>query len=368
MFGSSSSRLVSGPATALHHLGGLSSQLLRLRGGSAWQRLQCTRAAGDARGGGGRIAPASWAQAAARRQRHLEEKKASLRQALVLIGEQLDGPQLEESAESSESADSSEAPLRSSSACPEPSGSDADLAASFRSALEACRHLGRWDEALQLFDRMGDLNLSIARVEYGHALVSAMRLRRYDVALELWRRLQDDPAVVPSAPELNVAMSAYERSGRCEDRSACAAAPPVSPPYCHTPYFPPRPRHLFSLQVGRSARAPRASSRARSASRLEHVSRRAALVRSGRTFRSRARARDPLRIDRSTRAEEHVPFGAERVCRVWRVGSCDLAPWTDARWWRRTRRPHVCIGGERARCGRRSCTRARRRAGHAARA
>ena len=88
--------------------------------------------------------------------------------------------------------------------------------ASYNAAMEGCRRFGRHSQTLLLWEQMSAAQVAPDRMAYQHAMVSAMRLRRYALAYDIWLRLDADPGTSPTAFEYTVAMSVSERAAQPE--------------------------------------------------------------------------------------------------------------------------------------------------------
>ena len=69
-------------------------------------------------------------------------------------------------------------------------GSGGGDAAAFNAALDACRQVGQWGQALRLYDAMLGSGVALERPSYEAAMAAAMALRRHGVALEVFEKLQ----------------------------------------------------------------------------------------------------------------------------------------------------------------------------------
>ena len=85
--------------------------------------------------------------------------------------------------------------------------------ASYNAAMAGCRRLGRPAQVLALWDQMRAASIPVDGESFQLALVCAMWLRRYSLALDLWQELEATPSITPSTVEFTAAMSACERLG-----------------------------------------------------------------------------------------------------------------------------------------------------------
>lgn len=85
-------------------------------------------------------------------------------------------------------------------------------AASLNAAMTACGDIGRWAQALALYERMAAGGVRVEQRAFRLAMTSAMQLGRYETALHIWHRLLA-AGLTPQREEYTVRMSACNRTG-----------------------------------------------------------------------------------------------------------------------------------------------------------
>ena len=89
-------------------------------------------------------------------------------------------------------------------------------AASLNAAMMSCGDIGRWAQALALYERMAAGGVRVEQRSFRLAMTSAMQLGRYETALHIWHRLLA-AGLRPQREEYTVSMSACERLGEWEE-------------------------------------------------------------------------------------------------------------------------------------------------------
>ena len=87
---------------------------------------------------------------------------------------------------------------------------------SLNTAMAACGDIGRWAQALALYERMAASGVRIEQRSFRLAMTSAMQLGRYETALHIWQRMRAT-TLRPQREEYTVSMSACERLGDWEE-------------------------------------------------------------------------------------------------------------------------------------------------------
>ena len=125
---------------------------------------------------------------------------------------------------------------------------------SYNAALAGCRHTGQPSQALAIWEQMRERGVAAHTMSYQHAIVCAMQLDRYALALEIWYQLEKDSSARPTLVDYTAAMSASERLGRPEgalqlyDAMQAAGIVPDS-----------NAMHVVVIAAGGAARPERAS-------------------------------------------------------------------------------------------------------------